>query len=100
MDKTKKPVKNLADLVRVKTQTEVLYDRGVGHAREGYYEMAIVDFSEALKIGRDFAKPYVFRGVLYTFGKNYKKAVADFESARKIDGTVDEIFESLRRRIG
>ena len=57
-------------------------DRGIMFANQGNYEMAIADFTQAIKLDPNNAAAYCNRGVVYD---DYDRAIADFNHAIKLD---------------
>eukprot|EP01125_Pyxidicula_operculata_P000419 TRINITY_DN10452_c0_g1_i1.p1 TRINITY_DN10452_c0_g1~~TRINITY_DN10452_c0_g1_i1.p1 ORF type:complete len:911 (+),score=214.49 TRINITY_DN10452_c0_g1_i1:33-2765(+) len=58
--------------------------RGQTRAANGYESEAMSDFDTAIVMAPD-SEAYLQRGLLHYRKKNYKRAVADFESAAKLD---------------
>lgn len=59
-----------------------LLTRGKSHLESSRYDLAIVDFSEAIKFNPN-QELYIQRGIAYFNEEKPKKAVADFDQARK-----------------
>jgi tetratricopeptide (TPR) repeat protein len=71
--------------------------RGLLHERNGDYNKAIDDYSEAIHCGYTFL--YNSRGKLYLEQGNYKEAIADFEAALKIDRDDGFAKQSLEQAV-
>ena len=58
------------------------YDRAVAY---NDYALSLPDYDEAIRLNPNYAEAYYDRGLLQYFKKNYTEALADFESALRID---------------
>ncbi|MGQ9571283.1 MAG: tetratricopeptide repeat protein [Thermodesulfovibrionales bacterium] len=58
--------------------------RGAAHLRLKNENLAIEDFSEAIKANIKSARAYFFRGVAYLLGNNHEKAIEDFSKALEL----------------
>ena len=58
------------------------YDRAVAYDD---YDLSLPDYDEAIRLNPNYAEAYYDRGLLQYFKKNYTEALADFESALRID---------------
>ena len=59
-------------------------DRGILFASRGDYEMAITDFTAALRIDPNSAQIYTERGIAYSDKGNYDRAIADYSQAIRL----------------
>jgi lipoprotein NlpI len=66
-------------------QEEAFYDRGVAYHRKGLYELAIADYSSALRLKPVDAKARANRGVAYKNERRFDLALADYDEAIKLD---------------
>jgi len=53
-------------------------NKGITHFEKGQYDQAISEFSKAIKISPEYAKPYKLRGIIYYKIKQFDKAINDF----------------------
>jgi len=60
------------------------------------YDLAIKDFTDALKIKPDYDNALMTRGVAYYYKGNYDKAIADWENVLKIDSNNVDAKENLK----
>jgi tetratricopeptide (TPR) repeat protein len=60
-------------------------DRGIMFAERGDYDMAIEDFTEAIKLNPNLAAAYFNRGNAYGFKEDYDRAIVDFNQAIRLD---------------
>lgn len=58
--------------------------RGNVYGLKGNYELAIQDFTHAIKIKPDFVDSYIDRGMAYTSAGKYDQAIQDFNDAFKL----------------
>lgn len=61
------------------------FDEGAGAYMRRDYKKSAADFSRAIKIDRDFAPGYVYRGSAYLKLGSLARAMADFEKAVALD---------------
>jgi len=60
-------------------------DRGILFASRGDYDMAIADFTEAIKLDPNMSAAYVLRGMAYADKKDYDRAIVEYNQALKIN---------------
>jgi tetratricopeptide (TPR) repeat protein len=60
-------------------------DRGIMFASRGEYDLAIADFTEAIKLNPNSVTAYNNRGYSYYMMNNYDLAIADFNQAINLD---------------
>ena len=63
---------------------EVPYNNGITYFNKGYYNHAITNFSEAIRIDPKFADAYVGRGNAYLYKKEYDAAMEDYNKALQL----------------
>jgi Flp pilus assembly protein TadD len=63
----------------------VFLDRGIMFASQGDYELAIENFTEAIKLDPNFATAYNNRGMMYSKKGDYNRAIADFSQVIKLN---------------
>ena len=62
------------------------YDsRGITFEQKGYYDMAIADFSEAIRLNPALPHAYYNRGVAELHKGGHDRAIADFNEAIRLD---------------
>ncbi len=61
------------------------HDRGNQHGLNGFYELAISDYSKAIEISSGFAEAHYNRGCSYYELKEYEEAIADLTRAIQLD---------------
>jgi tetratricopeptide (TPR) repeat protein len=84
-----------------KEDAEVYYHRASAYKKNGQYDKAISDFTQAVEINPGHADAYYSRGVVYYYKKDYEKALDDFYKAQKLGNNVPpEIFQLLRELSG
>ncbi|MEM7445944.1 MAG: tetratricopeptide repeat protein [Pseudomonadota bacterium] len=59
--------------------------RGAAYIRQGQDALAIDDFSEAIRLNPEFAKPYINRGAAYFNSGQSQLALQDLENAVRLD---------------
>jgi len=55
-------------------------DRGILFASQGDYDMAIVEFSQAIQLNPNFAAAYLHRANVYFDQGDFERAIADYEA--------------------
>ena len=78
-----------------------LFNRGLVHHNQGNYQLAIADFTEALKLDPNNALVLATRGDAYRMQGEYDKALADFTEALRLDPTnaVAHINQGIAHRL-
>ncbi|HZI17761.1 MAG TPA: tetratricopeptide repeat protein [Pyrinomonadaceae bacterium] len=61
------------------------YDRGVAYERKGDYDLAVAEFSEAIRIEPGYARAYFGRGNNYANKRDHDRAIADYTEAIRLD---------------
>ncbi len=67
-------------------------DRGVEAADNGDYDLAIVCFTEAIRLDPNLATAYYNRGCTYDDMGKYDKAIADYNEAIRLDPKYAEAY--------
>lgn len=67
------------------TDADGFHDRGNLNGRNGYYELAISDYSKAIEIQPGFAEAYYNRGCSHYELREYEEAIADLTRAIELD---------------
>ena len=62
-----------------------LLDRGTIYGAQGHYDLALRDFSEAIRLGSDIETSYNMRGQTYGMMGDYDRAIADFTRAIRLE---------------
>jgi tetratricopeptide (TPR) repeat protein len=65
---------------------------GIAHSKKGEYDLAIEDFTQAIKLNRKYAGPFQGRGEAYAHKGEYDLAIPDFDQAIKLDPDYAEAF--------
>src|SRR5262252_2588596 len=60
-------------------------NRGLAHVKRGDFEVAIADFTEAIRLNPQSAKPYNDRGFSYARRGDLDHAIADYDQAVRLD---------------
>tara|TARA_B100001250_G_scaffold407858_1_gene429320 strand:+ start:602 stop:1150 length:549 start_codon:yes stop_codon:yes gene_type:complete len=61
------------------------FDKAYDYGENGEYQLAINNYSKAIRINPDNASAYLNRGVAYEGLEKYEEAIADYTRAIKID---------------
>ncbi|NWF91325.1 MAG: tetratricopeptide repeat protein [Syntrophaceae bacterium] len=62
-----------------------LNDRGIAYRLKGLYDLAIADYTQAIKLKPDFAIAYSNRGLAYAKSERYDQAILDFTRSIQLD---------------
>src|SRR5688572_1843725 len=73
------------DPEKVNKKVLAINETAYQEAREGKYKESITHLTEALKLDPRFVDGYLSRAGIYAETKNYKSAVADFETGFNLD---------------
>jgi tetratricopeptide (TPR) repeat protein len=57
------------------------YERGLLHSRQGSHDLAIADFTEAIRLDRRWGLPYTARGAAYIALGRHQAAIDDLDKA-------------------
>lgn len=60
-------------------------ERGLAYLDRGEYDFAIIDFTQAVRLNKDYADGYHNRGIAYQKKGEYNKAILDYSEAIKIN---------------
>ena len=66
-------------------KAETFFEEGKKYSSVENADLAIKNYSKAIKINHKFAKAYNNRGIAYTWKKQYDLAIADFNKAIELD---------------
>jgi tetratricopeptide (TPR) repeat protein len=66
-------------------KAEEFFEQGKKYSTVENADLAIANYSKAIKINPKFAKAYNNRGIAYTLKKKYDSAIADFSKAIELD---------------
>ena len=72
-------------------------DRGIMFAERGGYDMAVEEFTQAIKLDPDNAAAYYNRGDAYKNKGDNDRAIADFSQAVKLDPNDADYKANLER---
>ncbi|GHT85531.1 hypothetical protein FACS1894137_09920 [Spirochaetia bacterium] len=61
------------------------YEKGNASYNRGDYDMAIADYTEAIRLDPNYANAYYNRGVAYENKKDYDRAIGDYTQAIRIN---------------
>ena len=75
----------------------VYHSRGYEYLQLGQFDMAIADFTQSIKVNPSFLDPYVNRCLCYRGKGDFAKAVADANSALRLDPNDREARLCLER---
>jgi tetratricopeptide (TPR) repeat protein len=64
---------------------DVYYNRGYAYEMKKQYDLAIADYSQAIKRKPDFTIAYANRGYDYAMKEKYDDAIRDFDQALKLN---------------
>ena len=68
---------------------------GLDYLNKSKYQIAIVEFKNALKIDKDFEKAYCNIGVAYIYMERYNDAINELKSALMITNEIKEVYFNL-----
>jgi lipoprotein NlpI len=75
------------------TKKAAYYNRGLAYYGRGQYDLAIADYTAALRMKRNDADAYYNRGIAYHYGKRqYGLAIADYTAAVRINPKYAEAY--------
>ena len=64
---------------------DVYYNRGFAYETKKQYDLALADFSQAIKRKPDFVAAYENRGYVFSIKHQYNEAIRDFDQALKLN---------------
>ena len=70
------------------------HNRGMAHRAKEQYELAVLDFSEAIRLHPEYARAYSNRGLTYLRQRKYALAISDFGQAIGIDPEYAEPYNN------
>lgn len=86
-------------LISIDPTVENYYSRGLSYFVLKNFKMAKKDFDGAIAIDDKYFAAYLLRGFLHEQTKNYKKAIADYQQAKKLSGKIEvDVFIAIAER--
>ena len=73
----------------------LVYSRGVCYESMGIRDKALADFDTAIALLPRFPNSYIYRGLIWTFEREYDRAIDDFLRARLLSPKDPLIFNNL-----
>jgi lipoprotein NlpI len=73
----------------------LIYSRGVSYEGLGIRDKALVDFDAAIALIPNFPNSYIYRGLIWTFERQYDRAIEDFYRARSLSPNDPLIYNNL-----
>jgi len=73
-------------------RAEVPYNNGKNYFNKGYYNLAINNFTEAIRLNKNFTEAYLYRGNAYLYRKDYDLAINDFNQTLHLDPRNEEAY--------
>lgn len=95
-------LENYTKSIELRRNAWAFLNRGELYLSLGEYDLAIADFSDAVKLQADFSQAYFARGLAYLRKKDNARAIADFEKVIDLNndsywrGQAEEQLRSLR----
>ena len=75
------------------------FDRASSYFRMKKFKLAKKDLDKVLEIDSNFGPGYLLRGYLYEQKKNYKKAIDDYETGKRLTGKNEvDVFIAIAQR--
>jgi len=84
----------LLELVNGENDYEALFNRGNEYRLNGDYDLAIADYTEALRINPDYYQALYNRGNAYANKGDYDRAIADYTAALRIKPDYDQALNN------
>ena len=73
-------------------QSGSLYNRGVNYIDQGEHDLAIADWSEAIRLNPKLEPAFIQRALAYTSMGEYDKAIADYDEVIRLNPERAEVF--------
>ena len=67
-------------------------DKGIFNFQTGNFQSAIEDFTESLKLNKDFSVTYFYRGAAYHSLEEYDEAMLDYTKAISLDDKMTDAY--------
>lgn len=67
-------------------------DKGIFNFQTGNFQSAIEDFTESLKLNKDFGITYFYRGAAYHSLEEYDEAMLDYTKAISLDDKMTDAY--------
>lgn len=83
----------------LEAEVQAYLDRGFSHYENGELDIALINFSEALKINPDVAMAYYGRGLVYDAMGEVDFAIVEYEQFLVLYALVDEFFGYAEERL-
>jgi tetratricopeptide (TPR) repeat protein len=64
---------------------KVYYDRGVAASNRKEYDIAITEYTEAIRLNPNYTDAYYNRGIAYYSKRNYDRAITDYTEAIRLN---------------
>lgn len=79
------PSQNMEETSSVSETAQEALNNGTVYYQKGNYDMALAEFTKALKFDPNVAEVYNDRGLVYRHKGNYDQAISDYNQAIKLD---------------
>lgn len=86
---------NMPNNADIPNNARAFFESGNIHAVRGYFDLAIADFTEAIRLNPNFASAFNHRGMTHQERGNLDLAIADFTEAIRIDPNFQFAYYNL-----